>query len=420
MSTLRSSPRAARLRHLAVAMGILTAVTGMGTAQAAGAPDPVKPPTTGAVEHTGPVPGGYASWDELLLDQQRMVRAADRITAVPDKNGYAGVVAAPEHRELRVYWKGELPARVGDLVERLRRDVAVSVLPARYSARELERAADRLMRENGDVLTSVAPLQDGSGLTASVATVGAARTAVAGAAVPVTLEHGVRPELASRWDDSPPWWGGGVWGTGGSAFCTTGFAVTYQGATRLLSGRHCANVGQTATDPTGQVIGPVTHTNNPRDLLLITTGSAGRVYNNPVGSVATEYSNPVIGTTSSLIGMFVCVSGGFSGTTCNVRVTAVNVTLNAGSGYLLQGMVRADQAAFTNAAGQGDSGAPVEVLAPSSTSQVSAAGSISAIDGGARVPCTGYVTNRLCSARVYYSPWSNATAAFPGITVVTG
>ncbi|MFC6081356.1 chymotrypsin family serine protease [Sphaerisporangium aureirubrum] len=404
-----------------MATGIVLATAGTGTVQAASAPDPVKPWVTGSVEHTGPVPGGYASWKDLLLDQRKMVRAADRITAALGRSGdgYAGVVAAPESHELRVYWKGEVPARIDALVGSLRRDVAISVLPAPYSARELEREANRLIRENTGLITSVAPSQDGSGLTASTASLGTARSAVSGAAVPVTLEYGARPTPASRWDDSPPWWGGGAWGVGGTAFCTTGFAVTYQGATKLLSGRHCANVGQIANDPTGQVIGPVTHTNDPRDLLLIGTSSAGRVFNNPVGNVATEYSNAVIGTTGSVIGMFVCVSGAFSGTTCNNRVTAVNMTINVG--YLLQGMVRLDQAAGTNAAGQGDSGAPVEVVNPSNTAQVYAAGSLSAIDGSATVACTGYVIgSRICSRRVYYSPWSNATTAFPGIAIIPG
>ncbi|MFC6081354.1 chymotrypsin family serine protease [Sphaerisporangium aureirubrum] len=416
-----------RLRRLAVAMGIVLAVAGTGSAGAASAPDPVKPRVTGPVEHTGPVPGGYASWKDLLLDQRKMVEAAGRITAALRRNGdgYAGVIAAPENRELRLYWKGKPPGYIDGLVGSLRRDVAISVLPARYSARELEREANRLIRENSGVLTSIAPSQDGSGLTASTASLGAARTAISGAAVPVTLEHGVRPELSSRWDDSPPWWAGGAWGVnGGPAICSTGFAVTYLGASKLLSAAHCASVGQTATDPTGQVIGPVTHVSLPRDLLLIGTNSGGRVFNNPINAngnaiVSTEYSNPVIGTSSSVVGLFVCTSGAFSGTNCNIRVTAVNVTINVG--YLLFGMVQAEQQAHTNAAGQGDSGGPVEVVNPSNTTQVFATGSVSAIDTSTSVACTGYVTSgRICAWRMYYSPWSNVTGAFPGIAIIPG
>ncbi|MFC7385921.1 chymotrypsin family serine protease [Sphaerisporangium rhizosphaerae] len=417
MNIRPSSRRSPRLRRLALVVGLMLAAAGMGTAQAASAPDPVKPRTTGSVEHTGPVPGGYASWKDLLLDQQKMVRAADRITAAlpGDGGGYAGLVAAPESRELRVYWKGRPPKAIDDLVGRLRREVAISVLPARYSARELEGEANRLIRANRDLITSIEPLQDGSGLNATTASAGATRTAISGAAVPVSVEPGVRPKVASRWDDSPPWWGGSVWGTPSPA-CTTGFAVTYQGVSKMLSSAHCASVGQTAADPTGQVIGTVTHSNASRDVLLIGTSAGSQVFNNPVNSVATEFNNAVIGTTSSVVGQYVCTSGGFSGTNCTIRITAVNVTINVG--WLIQGTVRAEQQSFTNAAGGGDSGGPVEVTNPSNTNQVYAAGIITATDYGTQVPCTGYrPTGRVCTWRIYYSPWSNATTAFPGITL---
>ncbi|WP_329089116.1 MULTISPECIES: hypothetical protein [unclassified Streptosporangium] len=417
--------RSPRFRYLATAVGVMIAAAGMGTAQAAGAPDPVKPWTTGSVEHTGPVPGGYASWKDLLLDQQKMVRAADRITAAlaDGGEGYAGVIAAPENRELRVYWKGKPAKAINDLVGRLRRDVAISVLPARYSARELREAA-RLIRAGSGTLSSIAPLQDGSGLTASTTTLGAARTAIAGAAVPVDLEYGVRPELASRWNDIPPWYGGGAWRNAGTgAGCSTGFAVAYQGAQGIWTAGHCGNPGQGATDPTGQVIGQVSTKVASLDLLFISAGGGGRIFNNPVGNVFTEYSNPVIGTQSSYVGLFVCTSGAYSGTNCNIRVTAVGVTLSIPSvpGGSLFGMVRAEQQSFTNAIGGGDSGGPVEVVNPSDNTQVYAVGVASAHDSGTSVPCTGYVTvGRTCAWRMYYSPWSNVIAAFPGMAIVTG
>jgi hypothetical protein len=405
---------------MAVAMGIVIAAAGMGTAQAASAPDPVKPDTTGSVEHTGPVPGGYASWTELLAAQQKMVKAADRITAAAG-NGYAGIVLAPEAHELRLYWKGKTPKAISDLVGQLGRSVPISVLPAQYSARELNREANRLIREHSDVLTSITPLQDGSGLTASMASIEAKRsTALSDAAVPVTLEYGVKPQTSTRWDDSPPWWGGSAWrntSTGGG--CSTGFAVTYGGVQKVLSAGHCGDVGQGTTDPTGQAIGSITHDNNSRDVLLIGASAGGRVFNNPVGNVATEYSNSVIGTFSSYVGLYVCTSGAYSGTNCNIKVVAVNVSINVG--YIISGTVQAEQQAGTNAVGQGDSGGSVEVVNSANTLQVYAAGVNTAIDGGTSVTCTGYVTSgRICAWRMYYAPWSNATTAFPGIAIITG
>ncbi|MEO3811998.1 hypothetical protein ABGB17_23625 [Sphaerisporangium sp. B11E5] len=407
-------------------MGIVIAAAGMGTAQAASAPDPVKPQTTGAIELTGAVPGGFATWKDLLLFQEKMVKAADRLTAATGNGGgYAGIVAAPENRELRVYWKGKPSKAVNDLVGQLRRDVAISVLPAQYSARELEREANRLIRDNSGVITSIAPLQDGSGLKASTSVIGAARTAIAGTSVPVTLEYGVKPELTTRWDDSPPWWGGGAWRNASSGGgCSTGFAVTYGGAQKMLSAGHCGANGNVATDPTGQTIGSITQDNNSRDVLLIGTSAGGRVFNNPINAngnaiISTEYSNPVIGTSSSYAGLYICTSGAYSGTNCNIRVITVNVTINVG--YLIYGTVQAEQQARTNAVGQGDSGGAVEVVNPNNTTQVYAAGVNTAIDTSTSVACTGYVTSgRICAWRTYYSPWSNATTAFPGIAIITG
>ncbi|MET8162453.1 hypothetical protein ABZT47_39360 [Sphaerisporangium sp. NPDC005289] len=414
-----------------MALGVAAAVTGLGTVHAtaapapAPAPAPVKDTTARPIEPVGEVPGAFASWTDLLATQQKLVKAADRITAATktkEDTGYAGIIAAPENHELRVYWKGDTPRRIDDLIGRLREDVPVSILPAAYSARELEREMNRLARVSAGAITSIAPKVDGSGLSVSGADLGLTRAKVADSTVPITIQAGVTPALASRWDDSPPWWGGAAWrkaGIGGFG-CSTGFAVTYGGTTRMLTAAHCGDVGQTATDPTGQAIGPISSYDDMyRDVMLINAGTAGRVYNNNPGTISPEFSNPVIGTTGSYVGMWLCTSGAYSGTLCSIQAKQVNVTLSVG--YPIYGLVIAEQAAHTNAAGGGDSGGPVEIPNPSSTTQQYAVGVISAIDPSTPVPCTGYVTSgRTCSWRFYYAPWSNATTAFPGITLVTG
>ncbi|MEW9529907.1 hypothetical protein [Microbispora sp. NPDC049125] len=415
--------RVNRFARLATALGAGLFLAALGGTSTAAAQDPGKDNRTEAIEPGGAVPGGFASWKDLLATQERLVRAADRISATAQqdaRSGYAGIVLAPEKSELRVYWKGQAPKSVNGLISELRGDVAVSLLPARHSARELATVTSRIAKRAGSAITSIAARPDGSGLTVTGLDVGRARSAVSSETVPITVEAGVSPSLATRWNDSPPWWGGGAWrnaSTGGG--CSTGFAVSYGGSSKILSAGHCGDVGQTATDPTGEVIGGITSDNNGLDVLLINTSAAGRVFNNPVGSVATEYSNPVIGTTSSYVGMYVCTSGAYSGTDCNIQVQQTGVTINVG--YLISGVVRAEQLAHTNAVGQGDSGGSVEVVNSANTSQVYAAGVNTAIDSSTSVPCTGYVTTgRICAWRMYYSPWSNATAAFPGISIITG
>ncbi|MFF5210420.1 hypothetical protein [Streptosporangium sp. NPDC000396] len=409
-------------RRLAVALGATLIAASIGGVQAASAQDPDKDTRTQAIEQNGPVPGGFDSWKELLATQERLVSAADRITAAAQKqgaSGYAGIIAAPENHELRVYWKGNTPQSIDGLIGELRGDVAISVLPAKHSARELEREVARITRKPGGVITSVAPQPDGSGLTVTGADARAARAAVSDVTVPVTVETGVRPALATRWDDSPPWWGGGAWRNTSGGGCSTGFAVSHGGVTKMLSAGHCGAVGNTATDPTGQVIGGISQDDNGRDVLLINAGSQGRVFNNAIGNTANEFNNPVIGTSGSYVGLWVCTSGAYSGTNCSIQVQQTGVSINVG--YWITGTVRAEQSAHTNAVGQGDSGGSVEVINASNTSQVYAAGVNTAIDTSTAVPCTGYVTTgRTCAWRMYYTPWSNAVASFPGIAIVLG
>lgn len=409
-------------RFAAAAAAGLALVTTVGI-QAAVAQDPAKDIRTEAIEPAGAVPGGFASWKDLLAVQQRLVQTADRITAAAQEQGgggLAGIVVAPENRELRLYWKGQTPKSIDSIAGELGGDLKLSVLPARHTAKQLAAASARIAKRAGSAITSIVPNVDGSGLTVSGLTAAKARSAIADETVPITIQTGERPALATRWNDSPPWWGGAAWrntSTGGG--CSTGFAVTYGGVTKMLSAGHCGDVGQTATDPTGEVIGGISQDNNSYDVLLINASTQGYVYNNTVGNVSSEFSNPVIGTTSSYVGMYVCTSGAYSGTNCSIQVTATGVTINVG--YSIFNTVRAEQTAHTNAVGQGDSGGSVEVINPSNTGQIYAAGVNTAIDTSTAVACTGWVTSgRTCAWRMYYSPWTNATTAFPGVAIKIG
>ncbi|RGA06969.1 hypothetical protein DI270_000440 [Microbispora triticiradicis] len=423
---MKLSPPVTRASRFAAAAAAGLALVTIAGTQAAVAQDPAPAPAkevhTQAIEPAGAVPGGYASWKDLLATQQRLVQAADRITAVAQEQGggLAGIVVSAENRELRLYWKGQPPKSVDGIAGELGGDLKLSVLPARFTAKQLAAASARIAKRAGGAITSIAPNVDGSGLTVSGLTAAKARSAASDESVPVTVQTGERPALASRWNDSPPWWGGGAWRNSNlGSGCSTGFAVTYGGVTKMLTAGHCGDVGQTATDPTGEVIGSITQDNNSYDVALINASTQGYVFNNSVGNISTEFSSLVIGTASSYVGMYLCTSGAYSGTVCNSQVTATGVTII--TGYTIYNLVRAEQTAHTNAAGQGDSGGPVELVNPSNTTQVYATGVITAIDTSAAVPCTGYVTTgRICSWRYYYAPWANATTAFPGIAIKVG
>lgn len=82
---------------------------------------------------------------------------------ISDSEGNASVVAGPENHELRIYWKGDVPASVRELARTL--DVPVAFLPARFTHTELVTQAQRLAAA-GRVIEAL-PAADGSGLAVS-------------------------------------------------------------------------------------------------------------------------------------------------------------------------------------------------------------------------------------------------------------
>ncbi|WP_410821463.1 hypothetical protein [Micromonospora sp. 050-3] len=414
----------AMLRRVAVAAIGLTLLAAGVTATPATAAPGGKAATTESFVDSTPVPGGFASWSELLRLQQRMNTAAAHITNAAQRSansGFAGIVADPTTRHLQVYWKGEPPA---NLVANARATVATQVLPAAYSQRELIVAADRLRAKVGSEITTVGPRADGAGLLVGTQDGLLGATALAG--VPVTVQTGVAAAPATRWDDTAPWWGGAAWRnatTGGG--CSTGFGVFQGGAARILSAAHCGNINNVATDPTGQAMGIVGTRNAGTDTLLLSGASGGRVFNNSTdanGNVVSEFSNQVIGASASQVGNWVCTSGAYSGTRCSIQVKARNLCINVRDFGQVCGQVQAENTTRTNAVGQGDSGGPVEIVNAANTLQVWATGTNTAIDDtNTSTACTGYrPTGRVCAWRFYYEDIFSGMAGVGASGVVLG
>ncbi|MEU7773814.1 hypothetical protein AB0C44_21045 [Micromonospora taraxaci] len=434
--------RPAMLRRIAVtAFGLTLLVAGVTAAPATAAPGGKagiaapggkagiaapggKAAAAGSFVDSTPVPGGFASWSELLRLQQRMNNAAAQITNAAQRSansGFAGIVADPTNRHLKVYWKGEPPA---NLVANARATVATQVLPAAYSQRELLAAADRLRAKAGDEITTVGPRADGAGLLVGTQDGLLGATALAG--VPVTVQTKVAAAPATRWDDTAPWWGGAAWRnatTGGG--CSTGFGVFKNGNARILSAAHCGNLNNVATDPTGQAMGTVSFRNAGTDTLLLSGGSGGRVFNNSTdaqGNVVSEFSNQVIGASASQVGNWVCTSGAYSGTRCSIQVKARNLCINVRDFGQVCGQVQAENTTGLNAVGQGDSGGPVEIVNAANTLQVWATGTNTAIDDtNTSTGCTGYrPTGRVCAWRFYYEDIFSGMAGVGATGVVLG
>ncbi|MEV6304865.1 hypothetical protein AB0M02_36010 [Actinoplanes sp. NPDC051861] len=391
-------------RLAATACALALAVAGL-----AAPPAHAAPPGSTFGADPEPVPGGFASWSELFTTQDRMNVAGARVTAAgraDERSGYAGVIADPATRELRVYWKGAAPA---GLSARVRSSVPMRVLPALYSERDLQAAAERLLARAGDQVTMVGPRADGSGLL--VGTDGAAIPAARYAGVPVTLETNVKPVALTRVNDAPPWSGGARWQNatrGGS--CSTGFGVVQAGVNRVLTAAHCGEPNHLAEDPTGQDIGRVGTEDDGNDVMVINGNSQGRVYLNTfdsLGRVVQEFSSPVVGTRANQVGNILCTSGSFSGSRCRVSVSATGLCINlstpAEGTVRVCGQVRADQLDGLAAAGEGDSGGPVVSFDGAGTGRVLAHGTISGGSSAQEVTCRGYDTSdRNCSSRIFF------------------
>ena len=257
-----------------------------------------KAATTGSFVDSTPVPGGFASWSELLRLQQRMNTAAAQITNAAQRSansGFAGIVADPTTRQLQVYWKGEPPA---NLVATARATVATQVLPAAYSQRELDR--------RGRAAAGRGRQQDHHGRAARRRRRPARRHAGRSARRDGSRRRtGDRADRGRRRARHPMGRHGAVVGWRRVAqhrhrrrLLDRLRGLPGRGDARMLSAAHCANLNVLATDPTGQTIGIVGTRNTGTDTLLLAGSSGGRVFNNSTdaaGEVVSEFSNQVIG-----------------------------------------------------------------------------------------------------------------------------
>lgn len=406
---------------LAVVSVALLATAALATPAAAGAKSPSL--STGPAAEA--VPGGFATWAQLFSMQDRLNAAANQILAT-DSTGYAGSVAAPQSRQLQVYWKGAVPATVTSLAGRL--DVPVSFLPARFTQRELVAEAQRLAADAR--VATTAPKVDGSGVEVTVTAGEAGKSPTAGprtgtdvlgsARVPLTITTGQRPEnMFSRQNDIPAFWGGSRYNSpvGG---CSNGFAINQAPIIYEISAGHCGSNGQAANIP-GQPTptGIIERDNNPRDTLIIrySAGVAGAIYNGPWNS-ATGVG--VGGAVSDFVGNLICTGGASSGEHCNIPVQAVNEFVNVG--YIIGPETRAALPSGQCAVAPGDSGGPA--YSYRSDGRVNARGTISAgITGTAN--CPGVVPNG--SSTVWYAPLLRpagdpqiGSLQFYGVGILTG
>ncbi|GAA3828175.1 hypothetical protein GCM10022226_56190 [Sphaerisporangium flaviroseum] len=364
---------------------------------------------TPAKDDTGPrdpVPGGFASWNALFTEQTRLNGVADRIVSAAESaesaesaeaaEGYGGIVVDPEYHEVRLYWRGQVPRAVQDVIDVGRQTAPVSVLPAAHSRAQLLQEAEK-WTEAGQVV-GAAPQPDGSGVQLSVAgqdTTPDQLQRPSGATAPITLERGERFDPAySRQDDIPSYYAGGrTWNKQTGSGCTSGFAVWDKyGSPGYLTAAHCGNLWNQFYDGGGtgsaaNYMGPVTWRVSHRDAAIVQANATADVFD---GNSSASSSNRVVALWKAYVGNFVCNSGASLGEYCLIKVTETGWSGTYTNGQYVKHMVRAKSSVGGCAVAHGDSGGPVysytnwydEVAAQGITSAISKPVYCGGLDGG--------------------------------------
>lgn len=365
-------------------------------------------PPAGAEPAGEQIPGGFASWDALYAEQLRLTAGADRIVAEAKRladNGYAGMIAAPENRELVLYWRGTMPATVRAVVDEVAKEYPVVVRTAQFSVAQLNAAAKHLMSTldaKATSVTEVAPNLDGSGLM--IKAIGgrldpAAASSLAASPVPVTVVGtGGRPVNTSRFNDSVPYYSGARWGIADNTpFCTTGWPVWRDGRTMMLTAAHCTGSGVRAHDGGNDYMG-LTRDRWPNlDSMLIDVSSGPYMFD---GDIYSNWTKGIVGVVSLYYGSWVCTSGAKSGVICNMRITLTGAGYTAGAGWVYPAY-RTTKVGSGPVSGEGDSGGPVFSLA-ANQNQVLAGGIITAGEYGTDTWCEGEQGGRKCYGATYF------------------
>jgi hypothetical protein len=354
---------AANSRIRRALVGISVAVLAMTVVGTPAMADP-KPSIPATATPGGAVPDGFTDWNEVYAYQTRLNAAAEQILGAGDA-GNASIVASPTNHELRVYWKGAVPAKVRTLAAGL--DVPVTFHPAAFAHSELVTSAKRLASDPR--VTQAAPKADGSGLAVTV-TAPLRQTdqdgLSASATVPLDVTVGKRSAaMTGRQADIQPYWGGSRYNGTVDGACSNGIPVKLSGTFYMLTAGHCGDNGTAAnipgqSTPTGTFFGKSTC----RDTALINYAGAiqPQLY---AGGPTSFNSRPIVGATPDFVGNLVTTSGASSGEHPNLRVVFVDVFttvsgIPCGNAVGPLTLARDDSGACATA--PGDSGGPVYSL----------------------------------------------------------
>ncbi|WP_127501868.1 hypothetical protein [Actinoplanes solisilvae] len=304
-----------------------------------------------------------------------------------------------------------------------RASVKVQAVPAAYSKAELWKARATLwakketLQASGAKVIGIAARPEGEGLTVllnkktsvirTTAAASVATVAEAAAGVPVDVDWRAAPAPISRFDDSPPYWGGSYvkkTQLGWTYECTSAFGMAISGREWLMTADHCFDLNDTIKDGGDDVIGVANRRNIYNDALGIETNTNRTVW------VADQLYARYSGAAWSFTGQYVC-HGGFVTSViepiCGINVTIDDLEWEIDNDGLIRRGVEGFRCSGCVAGAKGDSGGPV--LASRADGSVESRGILSA---AAEEVDYGY-------EYVYWTETPRILSAFGGTLITT-
>ncbi|MFJ9519968.1 hypothetical protein ACIRPK_17125 [Kitasatospora sp. NPDC101801] len=405
------------MRHIRIALAVVLVAVGGAALGAAGGDE-------------GSVVRGESML--LLSDPQAQLKLHRVTDAVQDwaeagpaaSLGYAGTVIDAPNRRADIYWAGELPAVVRELIgANSSPGLTVTVRPGAYSRVEMQAAVDRFVAAAGPgVWTSVGPKEDGSGIAvtydpAAAGPLAGARVsderyaeragALAGMAVTARPGGVTVPLSGGRRVDTAPYYAGAQVRTSTADFCSAAF-TGWKGAARVqLTAGHCgAGRYYSGAD---RYIGDRIAVDAGLDVGLIgINGDGGVRFYDGRWSDTGGSSRRVYGSGRNNVGDLVCLSGAQSGWVCDVKVTSVDVRTKDAAGAVTTPVDVAESRGGDHRpiVAKGDSGGPV-LADPSGPGEDMAARGV-VIAGGSSTevgcPANSTATPTRCYWQVIYVP----------------
>ncbi|MFJ8038952.1 hypothetical protein ACIRBX_00375 [Kitasatospora sp. NPDC096147] len=336
-------------------------------------------------------------------------------SGLPGSGGYAGTVIDAAEGRARVYWKGDVPGEIRELVQRLTPPgLAVDLRSGPYSRAEMTAAVDRFTAAAApDSWSSVGPNEDGSGITVTGPPAGpgdrSAERASAVAGLPVTLRPGgpALPLAGSRGGDDSPYYAGAQVRTDKAAFCSTAFTGWKGSARVVLTAAHCGPGRY--YNGSDRYVGDRIAAHQAFDIGLIGVNGegSGRVYDGGWAD-GRGSSRRVYGPGRNNVGDLVCLSGAQTGWICDVRVTAVDVRAKGADGAVIRPVDVAESRGGDHRAivAKGDSGGPVLANPYGPEQDMEARGVVVAGGSATTVPCPprSTATPTTCYWQVLYVP----------------